>query len=77
MPLMLKRLADNKVFLISVLGLATIGLGCLLYHHRMVKQQIHISQQQEMLSIAYHASTQTHRLAMDMLHANFLQQPNI
>ena len=77
MPLILKRLANNKIFLISVLGLATIGLGSLLYHHRMVKQQIHISQQQEMLSIAYHASTHTHRLAMDMLHANIVQQPNI
>ena len=77
MALILKRLANNKTFLVLVLCLATIGLVCLFYHHWMVKQQIQISQQQEMLSIAYHASTQTHRLAMDMLQVNIIQHPNI
>ena len=77
MPRLLERLLDNAVFMVLVLSLVTVGLGFFLHHNRMIQQNSHFSQHQEVLSTAYKASLQTYRLAMDAFYANTICRPEI
>ena len=55
----------------------TVGLGAVLYHNWLLKEQSHYLQHQAILDTAYRASIQSYRLAMEGFYANTLNTPEV
>ena len=75
-PSFLKKNQD-RLLILGVAVLCTVGVGFVLYHHWTLKEKNHYSEHQTLLDTAYRASIQSYRLAMESFFYNSINTPQV
>ena len=68
---------QDRLLILGVAILCTVGVGFVLYHHWTLKEKNHYSEHQTLLDTAYRASIQSYRLAMESFFSNSINTPQV